>query len=151
MSKFAGIMQARPKRETSEEEPQISDFQTAESPEVRKSESLKRQKSETPKISTKQQKPTPVGTVLPEVGTGLPETVPPKTPVRLGRPPGKKSDPTYRQVTVYLPVELHEQGKLIAFQSRGEQDFSEIVEKALRGYLDELSDFRQSESLKVQG
>jgi hypothetical protein len=62
---------------------------------------------------------------------------------KMGRPPGKKSDAGYRQVTVYLPVELHEQGREIAFRSRGETDFSDIVAEALSLY------FRKSETPEV--
>jgi hypothetical protein len=86
---------------------------TSGTPKVRKSRSAAARKSESP--------------------TPIRATVSPAP--RMGRPPGKKSDPAYRQVTVYLPVELHDRGREIVFRSRGEKDFSEIVEEALRAYF----------------
>ena len=70
-------------------------------------------------------------------------------PKKTGRPVGKKSDPAYRQVTIYLPVDLHDQGRdeavrLSRSPNKAERkDFSEIVEEALR------LRYQNSESLKL--
>lgn len=67
----------------------------------------------------------------------------------IGRPPGKKSDPAYRQVTIYLPINLHALGRDEAVRLQRSRvkaepkDFSEIVEEALR------LRYKTSESSKV--
>ena len=59
-------------------------------------------------------------------------------PKKTGRPVGKKSDPNYRQVTIYLPTDLHDLGRdeAVRLQRRPNKaerkDFSEIVEESLR-------------------
>ena len=61
-----------------------------------------------------------------------------ESPKKMGRPVGKKSDPAYRQVTIYLPTDLHDLGRDEAMRlqrsaNKAERkDFSEIVEEALR-------------------
>ena len=61
-----------------------------------------------------------------------------ESPKSMGRPPGKKSDPNYRQVTIYLPTDLHDLGRdeAVRLQRRPNKaerkDFSEIVEESLR-------------------
>lgn len=53
---------------------------------------------------------------------------------RRGRPPGKKSDTAnYRQVTIYLPIELHDRGKRVLWRRR-DLDFSELVAEALKAH-----------------
>ena len=70
------------------------------------------------------------------------------SPKPTGRPPGKKSDPAYRQVTIYLPTDLHDLGRDEAIRlqrsphKEERKDFSEIVEEALRAH------FLRSESLE---
>lgn len=72
-----------------------------------------------------------------------------EAPKPMGRPPGKKSDPAYRQVTIYLPTDLHDLGRdeavrLSRSPNKAERkNFSEIVEEALRLRC------KTSESLKV--
>lgn len=72
-----------------------------------------------------------------------------ESPKAIGRPSGKKSDPHYRQVTIYLPIELHDKGRDLAIRAQrspnknDRKDFSEIVEEALRSH------FQKSESLEV--
>ena len=71
-----------------------------------------------------------------------------EAPKPMGRPPGKKSDPAYRQVTIYLPTDLHDLGRDEAIRlqrsphKEERKDFSEIVEEALRAH------FLRSESLE---
>jgi len=70
------------------------------------------------------------------------------TPKKMGRPRGRKSDPSYRQVTIYLPTELHDRARQMvgnAQLSTGKaerRDFSGLVEFLLRDY------FQTSESPK---
>lgn len=95
---------------------------TAESPTVQKQESPEVQTAESPVVSLPEPAPTPAGRTM-------------------GRPKGRKSDKdAYRQVTVYLPIDLHDAGRdLVHELSKGpkekRRDFSGIVEDALRAYL----------------
>lgn len=72
-----------------------------------------------------------------------------ESPAKTGRPVGKKSDPAYRQVTIYLPTDLHDLGRDEAVRLQRSpnkterKDFSEIVEEALRAH------FRKSETSEV--
>jgi hypothetical protein len=61
-----------------------------------------------------------------------------KTLKKIGRPPGKKSDPNFRQVTVYISAELHDKSR------EGVKDFSELVEKLLRDHLQTAKRKKQS-------
>ena len=54
---------------------------------------------------------------------------------RRGRPPGKRSDPGFAQVTAYVPEELHHNVKLALLQDRKGQEFSELVGDLLRDWL----------------
>lgn len=53
-----------------------------------------------------------------------------------GRPPGKRTDPEYQQVTIYIPRALHDQAK-IALIRDGRKEFSELVETLLTGWMRE--------------
>lgn len=53
---------------------------------------------------------------------------------RRGRPPGKRTNPDYQQVTVYLPCALHDQVKIKLIQE-GRKEFSELVENLLINWL----------------
>ena len=51
----------------------------------------------------------------------------PSTAPKMGRPPGKKSNPDYTQVTVYLRKEVHQTArKLLIDESR---QFSDLVDQ----------------------
>lgn len=51
-----------------------------------------------------------------------------------GRPPGKRTNPDYQQVTVYLPRALHDDVKIKLIQE-GRKEFSELVENLLINWL----------------
>ena len=74
-------------------------------------------------------------------------TEPPK---RTGRTPGKgkSSDPFFRQVTAYIPQELHSNATIalrLANQSRVEaakEDFSELLTRLLAGWYEKQTFYR---------
>jgi hypothetical protein len=53
---------------------------------------------------------------------------------RLGRPPGKRSDPEFEQVTAYIRKETHQAVKIELLKS-GRQEFSALVEALLQQWL----------------
>jgi hypothetical protein len=53
---------------------------------------------------------------------------------RLDRPPGKRSDPDFEQVTAYIRKETHKAVK-IELLKNGRQEFSELVEELLQQWL----------------
>ena len=53
---------------------------------------------------------------------------------RRGRPPGKRSDPDFEQITAYIRKDTHCAVK-IALLKNGRKEFSELVEKLLRCWL----------------
>ena len=52
---------------------------------------------------------------------------PAPSPSKIGRPRGKKSDPDYRQVTVYLREEVHRAAKKRLLDQ--DKQFSELVDE----------------------
>ncbi len=84
--------------------------------------------------------PTPAPPSIASALTGPPPPSPappvPASPGRKpGRPPGKRSDPGYVQVTAYIPSDLHHNIKLALLQDRKGQEFSELVEELLETWL----------------
>jgi hypothetical protein len=79
----------------------------------------------------------------PEPGPVAPTTTntPPALPAtgtstrKPGRPPGKRSDPGFVQVTAYIPADLHHNIKLALLQERRGREFSELVGELLTGWL----------------
>ena len=63
-----------------------------------------------------------------------PSPAPADAPKR-GRPPGKRSDPSYSQVTAYIPEDLHRRIKIALLQEAKGQEFSELVESLLIDWL----------------
>lgn len=65
------------------------------------------------------------------------------TMVRMGRPPGKRSDPNYMQMTAYIPIDIHEDIKeelLRVNRDRRRQkqpalEISDLVETQLGAWL----------------
>lgn len=124
MSKFDAIAQAAQARKTDKQ----VDGQKAENSAVQTSESSGSGGGIPPA-------PAPAAVAQPEAR-------------KMGRPKGKKSDPSYAQVTVYLPADLYQQGRDEVHRlSRGpkeqRKDFSEIVAEALRAH------FRNAESAEL--
>lgn len=52
---------------------------------------------------------------------------------KMGRPRGKKSDPAYAQVTVYIRKDSHEKAKARLFPER--REFSELMDELLAKWL----------------
>jgi hypothetical protein len=63
-----------------------------------------------------------------------PSPAPPEAP-RRGRPPGKRSDPTYSQVTAYIPEGLHRKVKIALLIEAEGREFSQLVEALLIDWL----------------
>lgn len=53
-----------------------------------------------------------------------------------GRPPGKRTNPDYQQVTIYIPRVLHDQAKIALIQE-GRKEFSELIEDLLADWIRE--------------
>ena len=74
----------------------------------------------------------------------LPDSPLPTTaPVKMGRPPGKKTDPNYVQVTVYLRKDIHKAAKKLLVDDGGQ--FSDLVDDLVNRWL---SDSQTSGSLE---
>jgi hypothetical protein len=56
-------------------------------------------------------------------------------PRRPGRPRGKRSDPTYEQVTAYIPRALYKQIRIALLQADESQEFSELIADLLSTWL----------------
>ena len=52
-----------------------------------------------------------------------------------GRPPGKRSDPDFEQVTAYIRKHTHQGVKIALLQEGNGQEFSELVEGLLAKWL----------------
>jgi hypothetical protein len=76
--------------------------------------------------------PAPVG---PQPVETPPLSPAPATTPRRGRPPGKRSDPGFVQVTAYIPAELHHNVKLALLQERKGREFSELVDALLTEWV----------------
>jgi hypothetical protein len=68
----------------------------------------------------------------------LPSPAPPLVP-RKGRPPGKRSDPRFVQVTAYVPESLHRKVKIRLLQEAEVKEFSELIEELLEDWVDSRS------------
>ena len=62
-------------------------------------------------------------------------TAPPSPAPRIGRPPGKRSDPAYDQVTAYIPKALYRDVRILLLQEWQDQEFSELVAELLSAWL----------------
>ena len=55
----------------------------------------------------------------------------PPAPTRPGRPPGKRSDPGFVQVTAYVPGDLYRRVRIGLLEDAKGQEFSELVAELL--------------------
>jgi hypothetical protein len=63
-----------------------------------------------------------------------PESTAPEQPHRsAGRPPGKKTDPAYRQVTVYLQDDVHRAARKLLLDDR--KQFSDLVNELVTEWV----------------
>ena len=60
---------------------------------------------------------------------------PPAVPRPLGRPRGKRSDPTYEQITAYVRKETYRALKIKLLTSGDERDASEVIEDLISAWL----------------
>ena len=67
-----------------------------------------------------------------------------KSPAKMGRPPGKTSNPLYAQVTVYLRKDIHRTARKLLFDE-GRQ-FSDLVDELVSRWVTET---QKSEGPKV--
>lgn len=63
-----------------------------------------------------------------------PESQPGRPAVKTGRPPGKSSDPSYTQVTVYIRKDLHRTAQKLLFDDR--RQFSDLVDELVARWVD---------------
>jgi hypothetical protein len=56
-------------------------------------------------------------------------------PKKRGRPPGKRSDPDFTQITAYLRTKTIEDVKIKLIKQGSTQDFSELIEELLSVWL----------------
>lgn len=56
-------------------------------------------------------------------------------PKQRGRPKGKRSDPTFEQVTAYIRKVTHQGVKIALLQEGQDREFSELVEELLSDWL----------------
>lgn len=59
----------------------------------------------------------------------------PAGPARKQRPPGKRSDPTFEQVTAYIRRRTYQQVKIALLQENQGREFSDLVETLLGDWL----------------
>ena len=79
--------------------------------------------------------PPPGSTARPSAAPPSPapaEVAPPRGP---GRPRGKRSDPTFDQVTAYVPHDLYHRVRLALLKDDRGQEFSELVAELLAEWL----------------
>lgn len=65
-----------------------------------------------------------------------PTAGPPSPAPRKGRPPGKRSDPSFEQVTAYIPRELYRKVRIALLEDDRGQEFSELTAALLSAWLD---------------
>jgi hypothetical protein len=54
---------------------------------------------------------------------------------RLGRPPGKRSNPDFEQVTAYLRKDTYQAVRVTLLQSGSKKQFSDVVQELLEVWL----------------
>lgn len=57
-------------------------------------------------------------------------------PSRVGRPRGKRSNPEYEQITLYIRKATHQGIKRALLDTGGEKDFSELAEQLFSHWLE---------------
>ena len=61
-----------------------------------------------------------------------------ESPAKTGRPPGKKSNPSYSQVTVYLQKKVHRNARKLLFDDG--RNFSDLVDELVARWVAENSE-----------
>jgi hypothetical protein len=57
-------------------------------------------------------------------------------PKRMGRPPGKRSNPEYEQVTSYIRRDTYQAVQVALIQSGKKRQYSELVQELLERWLE---------------
>lgn len=70
-----------------------------------------------------------------EVPEELDSPQPVEIKVSRGRPKGKRSNPSYEQVTAYIRKDTYRRTRVALLQTNDERDFSQLVEDLLCAYL----------------
>jgi len=68
--------------------------------------------------------------VVPEAPSAPPSPAP-----RMGRPPGKRSDPSFEQVSAYVPRELYRKVRIALLEDDRAHEFSELMADLLSAWL----------------
>jgi len=61
---------------------------------------------------------------------------PPPEPTRIGRPPGKRSDPDWSPRTILMNRHTHKSVQRILLETDAEQDLSEVIDELLKAWID---------------
>ncbi len=73
----------------------------------------------------------------PEERVALPSPPPPQPETtRIGRPPGKRSDPDWSARTILMNRHTHKNVQRILLETDDERDLSELVDELLRSWID---------------
>ena len=83
-------------------------------------------------------------TVLARIKDAPPEPPPeippePLAPIRIGRPPGKRSDPNWSPRTILMHCHTHKSVTRILLDIDDSRDLSELIDELLRGWIDKQS------------
>ena len=69
---------------------------------------------------------------------------------RVGRPRGKKSNPDYQQVTVYLQKDIHRSAQKLLLDENQRKQFSELVNELVSEWVkNRIPDFQKSRPSEV--
>ncbi len=80
---------------------------------------------------------------VPEAAEPSPEAEPTQPAAKAkGRPPGKKSDPDFTQVTVYLREDSYATARKILFDER--KQFSDLIGELLNRWIEEVQTSKAS-------
>lgn len=60
----------------------------------------------------------------------------PPEPAKMGRPPGKRSDPDWSPRTILMNRHTHKSVHRLLLETDDERDLSELVDELLRGWVD---------------
>src|SRR4051794_4830744 len=76
-------------------------------------------------------------TALARIKDAPPEVPPePPAPARIGRPPGKRSDPNWSPRTILMNRHTHKSIKRILLDIDDPRDLSELIDELLRTWID---------------
>lgn len=138
-SKFSGIFAARNANPAEEPAAEIGDEQPAPSPapappivpETPGPEATTKEAAAAASTQARKQRKNPAE----RSSSSAHHPPPPADGKRPGRPPGKRSDPTYGQVTAYLRRSTYSAVQIALLKAEEGQEFSVLVEELLAKWL----------------